>query len=173
GNGGQQLGGRQRRHGAAGRGAGHRDGAAQADHDHAAGRLLSHDRQRSAAGRRTGRGVGGARDNGVDGVDAGGSTRGPRGTAPREYTVDEGVRMARRAGGRTGGGGTAEISLLRIVAQRLAGPAFDTPAGVVRWLTAMQAQDFPGALTSVALRTAPRDRAAVVAALDAGEIVRS
>lgn len=37
----------------------------------------------------------------------------------------------------------------------------------------MQAQDFPGALTSVALRTAPRDRAAVVAALDAGEIVRS
>ncbi|HEY8453372.1 MAG: winged helix DNA-binding domain-containing protein [Micromonosporaceae bacterium] len=81
--------------------------------------------------------------------------------------------MARRPGSRTGGGGTTEIGLLRIVAQRLAGPRFDTPAGAVRWLTAMQAQDFPGVLTSVALRTAARDRAAVVAALDAGEIVRS
>ncbi len=80
--------------------------------------------------------------------------------------------MTRRSGGRTGGA-PIEISLLRIVAQRLAGPRPDTPAEVVRRLTAAQAQDFPGALTSVALRTTTRDRAAVVAALDRGEVVRS
>ena len=37
----------------------------------------------------------------------------------------------------------------------------------------MQAQDFPGALCSVALRTRQAARAAVEAALDAGEVVRS
>jgi hypothetical protein len=40
-------------------------------------------------------------------------------------------------------------------------------------MTAMQAQDYPGAVTSVALRTRARSRAAVEAALDAGEVVRS
>jgi hypothetical protein len=43
----------------------------------------------------------------------------------------------------------------------------------VRGLTAMQAQDFPGALCSVALRTRQATRAVVEAALDAGEVVRS
>jgi hypothetical protein len=66
-----------------------------------------------------------------------------------------------------------EIALLRLAAQRLAGPGLANPAEVVGWLTAMQAQDFPGVLTSVALRTADRDRDAVVAALDAGQVVRS
>ncbi|MGY1602530.1 winged helix DNA-binding domain-containing protein [Geodermatophilus sp. SYSU D00815] len=66
-----------------------------------------------------------------------------------------------------------EIALLRLVAQRLAGPPLPTAAATVRWLTAVQAQDFPGALTSVALRTAAGDRAAVEAALDSGEVVRS
>lgn len=68
---------------------------------------------------------------------------------------------------------SSEISLLRLVAQRVAGPPAETPADMVRWLTASQAQDLPGALTSVALRTVGRDRAEVVAALDAGQIVRS
>lgn len=40
-------------------------------------------------------------------------------------------------------------------------------------MTAMQAQDFPGAMTSIALRTASRSHVNVVAALDAGDIVRS
>jgi hypothetical protein len=68
---------------------------------------------------------------------------------------------------------TSRIGPLRLVAQRLAGPAPDTAAEVVGRLTAVQAQDLPGALTSVALRTAGRDRSAVTAALDAGEVVRS
>ena len=66
-----------------------------------------------------------------------------------------------------------EVALLRLVAQRLAGPPCATPLDAVRVVTAVQAQDHPGALTSVALRTAARTRASVEAALDAGEVVRS
>jgi hypothetical protein len=66
-----------------------------------------------------------------------------------------------------------ELSLLRMAAQRLIGPRAATPADAVRWLTAVQAQDLPGALTSVALRTDRGSRESVVAALDAGTVVRS
>jgi Winged helix DNA-binding domain len=66
-----------------------------------------------------------------------------------------------------------EVALLRLVAQRLAGPAAPTAAEAVRWMTAMQAQDYRGALTSVALRTQDGTSADVEAALTAGEVVRS
>jgi Winged helix DNA-binding domain len=66
-----------------------------------------------------------------------------------------------------------ELSLLRMAAQRLVGPRAATPTDAVRWLTAVQAQDLPGALTSVALRSDPGTRASVVAALDTGTVVRS
>jgi hypothetical protein len=66
-----------------------------------------------------------------------------------------------------------ELALLRLVAQRLAGPPEADAAAAVRRLLAVQAQDYPGALTSVALRTTGRSRAAVEAALDAGQVVRS
>jgi hypothetical protein len=66
-----------------------------------------------------------------------------------------------------------EVALLRLVAQRVAGPPFPDAAAAVRGLLAVQAQDSPGALTSVALRTADRSRAGVEAALDAGTVVRS
>jgi hypothetical protein len=66
-----------------------------------------------------------------------------------------------------------DLARLRLVAQRIAGPGFDSPAEAVRWLTAVQAQDFPGAVTSVALRTSSRTRDAVLSALSAGDIVRS
>jgi hypothetical protein len=66
-----------------------------------------------------------------------------------------------------------DIALLRLAAQHIAGPAFESPVEAVRWLTAMQAQDYPGALTSIALRTTQRTRASVEAALTAGEVVRS
>lgn len=66
-----------------------------------------------------------------------------------------------------------EVALLRLAAQRLVGPGETAPLDTVRWLTAMQAQDFGGALTSVALRTGPCRRAAVEAALDSGQVVRS
>jgi hypothetical protein len=67
----------------------------------------------------------------------------------------------------------SEVGLLRLVAQGLAGPRAATPAEAVRRLLAAQGQDFPGAVTSVALRTAARARDAVTAALDRGEVVRS
>jgi Winged helix DNA-binding domain len=67
----------------------------------------------------------------------------------------------------------ADIGPLRLAAQRLVGEREPTAGDAVRRLLAVQAQDLPGALTSVALRTAARDRAEVVAALDSGEVVRS
>jgi hypothetical protein len=66
-----------------------------------------------------------------------------------------------------------EVALLRLAAQRIAGPGLPSAGEVVRLLAAVQAQDYPGALTSVALRTAGRLRKEVEAALDAGEVVRS
>lgn len=68
---------------------------------------------------------------------------------------------------------SSEIGLLRLVAQRIAGPRSPSAAEAVRRLTAVQAQDLPGALTSVALRTQGRSRAEIEAALDAGTVVRS
>ncbi|RBY79838.1 winged helix DNA-binding domain-containing protein [Geodermatophilus sp. TF02-6] len=68
---------------------------------------------------------------------------------------------------------SGDLALLRLVAQRVAGPPLPDAAAAVRWLTCVQAQDLPGALTSVALRTAGRSRADVAAALDAGAVVRS
>lgn len=66
-----------------------------------------------------------------------------------------------------------DLALLRLAAQRIAGPGCDTPTDAVRWLTALQAQDYPGALISVALRTRSRDRSDVEAALTAGAVVKS
>lgn len=66
-----------------------------------------------------------------------------------------------------------DIGLLRLVAQRIAGPGHATAADTVRWLTALQAQDHNGAVTSIALRTEPGSREAVEQAFDAGEIVKS
>src|SRR5687768_7483837 len=66
-----------------------------------------------------------------------------------------------------------EVALLRLVAQRIAGPRPATATDAVRRLTAVQGQDLPGALLSVALRTAEGTRADVEAALGSGEVVRS
>ena len=66
-----------------------------------------------------------------------------------------------------------DIALLRLAAQRIAGPGFATATDAVRWLTAVQAQDYPGAVTSIALRTESQTRQSVEAALNAHEIVRS
>ncbi|MCF6506947.1 winged helix DNA-binding domain-containing protein [Blastococcus sp. MG754426] len=66
-----------------------------------------------------------------------------------------------------------DVALLRLVAQRLAGPPATDAAAAVHRLLAVQGQDFPGAVTSVALRTRARDRAAVLHALDTGAVVRS
>ena len=68
---------------------------------------------------------------------------------------------------------THDVALLRIAAQRLAGPACATPEDAVGWMMAMQGQDLPGAITSVALRTAGRSRDDVVGAFDTGRVVRT
>jgi hypothetical protein len=68
---------------------------------------------------------------------------------------------------------THELGLLRLVAQRIAGADAGTPTEAVRRLVAVQGQDYPGALASVALRTVGAERADVEKALDAAEIVRS
>ena len=65
-----------------------------------------------------------------------------------------------------------ELSALRMAAQRLVGPPAASPVEAVRLLTAVQGQDLPGALLSVALRSGS-SRAAVTAALDGGSVVRS
>lgn len=66
-----------------------------------------------------------------------------------------------------------DVALMRLVAQRLAGPPAADAAEAVRRLGAAQGQDFPGAVASVALRTPGRRRAEVLAALDDGSVVRS
>ncbi|MFD1505878.1 winged helix DNA-binding domain-containing protein [Georgenia yuyongxinii] len=72
-----------------------------------------------------------------------------------------------------------DVARLRLAAQRIAGPGFVTATEAVRWLTALQAQDYPGALASVMLRTDTDTdtdgpgAGGIRAALDAGEVVRS
>jgi hypothetical protein len=67
----------------------------------------------------------------------------------------------------------ADLGRLRLVAQRIAHPSFDTAAEVVRWMTCMQGQDYAGAVLSVALRTSARERSAVIRSFDDGDVVRS
>jgi len=65
-----------------------------------------------------------------------------------------------------------DIALARLVAQRLVGPPLASPRAVVAHLTALQAQDEPGALLSVALRCGGT-RDDVRAAFDAGDLART
>lgn len=66
-----------------------------------------------------------------------------------------------------------DVALLRLAAQGLVGERFDTAAQAVEWLTCVQAQDLPGALTSVALRVRDGTRPAVEAVIDSGVVARS
>jgi hypothetical protein len=62
---------------------------------------------------------------------------------------------------------------MRLVAQRIGSPGWPGAAEAVGWLTAVQAQDFPGAVLAVALRTRARERSTVEDALNSGTVVRS
>jgi Winged helix DNA-binding domain len=66
-----------------------------------------------------------------------------------------------------------EIGRLRLVSQRLVGSTFRAPAEAVRFLLAMQAQDFHGATWSIGLRVRGSTRRDVDEALASGAIVRS
>lgn len=65
------------------------------------------------------------------------------------------------------------LARLRLVSQRLIGDSAATPAETVRFMLAMQAQDGPGAKWSIGLRAAGVTDAAVDAAIERAEIVRS
>jgi hypothetical protein len=65
------------------------------------------------------------------------------------------------------------IAQQRLRTQRLAGAGFRTPADVVRWFGAVQAQDYPGALWAVGLRTIGATEADVERAVAERTIVRS
>lgn len=67
-----------------------------------------------------------------------------------------------------------ELARLRLAAQRLVAEPAASPAEAVRWMLALQAQDYPGVKWSVGLRAGEAaTEAAVEAACDAGDIVRS
>ena len=61
----------------------------------------------------------------------------------------------------------------RLANQRLAGEPLETPEQVVSWLTAVQAQDFYGAMWSLAQRTRGLSEAEVERAFTAGTILRT
>ena len=66
-----------------------------------------------------------------------------------------------------------DVGRLRLAAQRLIGEPCADATRVVRWMTCLQAQDLPGVVVSVALRSQSRRRDEVEAALATGAIVRS
>ena len=65
------------------------------------------------------------------------------------------------------------LTALRLTALGIARPVAHDPAEVVRGLLALQAQDYPGALWSLGLRTASGTRASIEATHQAGGFVRS
>ncbi len=61
----------------------------------------------------------------------------------------------------------------RLDNQKLSAPEFKKPVDVVRWLGAVQAQDFQGAKWALALRMSKATDAAVEAAFNEGQILRT
>ncbi len=67
----------------------------------------------------------------------------------------------------------SQLAELRLVAQQLAGPTSSDPLDAVTQLGAVQAQDLPGALLSIGMRTSASSHAAVVEAFNTRQVVRS
>lgn len=65
------------------------------------------------------------------------------------------------------------IGRLRLASQRLAGDGSASVPELVRWMTAMQAQDLPAALWAVGARVPGAGLSQVRAAIDSGAVVRS
>src|SRR4051812_20640737 len=65
-----------------------------------------------------------------------------------------------------------DVGRLRLMHQRVIGSALRTPAEVVQWLGAVQAQDFLAAKWAIGIRSACDD-AFIAAAHDRGEILRT
>ena len=69
--------------------------------------------------------------------------------------------------------GISRIAQLRLQRQRIVGAKFDTPAEVVAWLGAIQAQDYASSLWAIGLRMHEATRAAVEQAIAERRIVRT
>jgi hypothetical protein len=69
--------------------------------------------------------------------------------------------------------GREVMGRLRLASQGLVGSGLGSVAGAVRWMTAMQAQDFQAALWAVGVRVPGVGVSGVRAALDDGSVVRS
>jgi winged helix DNA-binding protein len=69
--------------------------------------------------------------------------------------------------------GISRIAQLRLQRQRIVGAKFDSPADVVSWLGAIQAQDYASSLWAIGLRTREATRAAVEQAIVERRIVRT
>jgi hypothetical protein len=68
---------------------------------------------------------------------------------------------------------SSSLARLRLANQAIVGSSFATPEQAVRWMFALQAQDYPGAKWSIALRVPGATDEVVEAALAARTIVRS
>src|SRR4051794_39326050 len=66
-----------------------------------------------------------------------------------------------------------ELVRRRMHEQRLTSAPFSTVAGAVAWSVAVQAQEYAEALWSLGMRVRDHDEAAVAAACDRGEILRT
>lgn len=69
--------------------------------------------------------------------------------------------------------GISRIAQLRLRRQRIVGAKFDSPAEVVAWFGAIQAQDYASSLWAIGLRTRDATRAAVEQAIVERRIVRT
>jgi winged helix DNA-binding protein len=68
---------------------------------------------------------------------------------------------------------TSDVLLQRLHNQKLSSSEIEKPADVVRWLGAVQAQDFNAAKWAVALRIRDANEALIDAAFDEGKIIRT
>src|SRR5690348_2943723 len=68
---------------------------------------------------------------------------------------------------------TSDVLSQRLHNQKLSSSELKTPADVVRWLGAVQAQDYHGAKWALALRMRNATHADVEAAFNNGEIIRT
>ena len=66
-----------------------------------------------------------------------------------------------------------DIAHQRLHNQLITHPTFDKPGDVVRWLVAVQAQDYPGALWAVGLRMRDATETAIEQAIANRAIVRT
>lgn len=66
-----------------------------------------------------------------------------------------------------------EIARIRLFGQKIEGSAIHSPNEIVRWMGAMQAQDFPMAKWAVGIRLKDKTEKEVTEAYDKGEILRT